>query len=100
MFTGLSAFPLTPVTVDGVDEDHLHELVARLDRVGVDSIGALGSTGSHAYLTRDQRRHVAEIAVRAAGETPVLVGIGALATADAHRHVEYVVEHLDLDLRR
>lgn len=88
MITGLSAFPLTPVTADGVDEDRLHELVARLDRAGVDSIGALGSTGSYAYLTRDQRRRVAEIAVRAAGETPVLVGIGALATAEVLRHAE------------
>lgn len=88
MFTGLSAFPLTPVGADGVDEDRLHELVARLDRAGVDSIGVLGSTGSYAYLTRDERRRVAETAVRAAGETPVLVGIGALATADVLRCAE------------
>lgn len=88
MFTGLSAFALTPVGAAGVDEDRLHELVARLDRAGVDSIGASGSTGSYAYLSRDQRRRVAEIAVRAAGETPVLVGIGALATADVLRCAE------------
>ncbi|SFO46041.1 4-hydroxy-tetrahydrodipicolinate synthase [Pseudonocardia ammonioxydans] len=88
MFHGLSAFPLTPTDEDGVDESAVAELVARLDRAGVDSIGALGSTGGYAYLSREQRRRVAQVAVRAAGDTPVLVGIGALRTADVLRHAE------------
>lgn len=88
MFTGLSAFPLTPVGETDVDESAFSGIVARLDRAGVDSIGALGSTGGYAYLTREQRRRVAEVAVRAAGRTPVLVGIGALRTVDVLRHAE------------
>lgn len=88
MFTGLSAFPLTPVSETDVDESAFSDIVARLDRAGVDSIGALGSTGSYAYLTREQRRRVAEVAVRAAGRTPVLVGIGGLRTVDVLRHAE------------
>lgn len=88
MFTGLSAFPLTPVSETGVDESAFFDIVARLDRAGVDSIGALGSTGSYAYLTREQRRRLVEVAVRAAGRTPVLVGIGALRTAEVLRHAE------------
>ncbi|MGW3291007.1 dihydrodipicolinate synthase family protein [Streptomyces sp. NPDC001002] len=83
MFTGLSAFPLTPVTEDGVDEDSFAALVARLAAAGVDSIGALGSTGSYAYLTREERAHALRIAVANAGSTPVVAGIGALRT----RHV-------------
>lgn len=45
MFTGLSAFPLTPTDESGVDEKAFAGLVARLAEAGVDSIGALGSTG-------------------------------------------------------
>ncbi|MEV7731794.1 dihydrodipicolinate synthase family protein [Streptomyces sp. NPDC088921] len=81
MFRGLSAFPLTPTDEHGIDETAYATLVARLAAVGVDSIGALGSTGGYAYLTRDQRAHAAKIAVEAADGVPVMVGIGALRTA-------------------
>lgn len=47
----------------------------------MDSIGALGSTGSYMYLDRQERRRVAETAVRHAGSVPVIVGIGALRTS-------------------
>ncbi|GAA3798315.1 dihydrodipicolinate synthase family protein [Amycolatopsis tucumanensis] len=81
MFTGLSAFPLTPVTGSGIDTTAYARLVSRLAEAGVDSIGALGSTGSYAYLTREQRAEAAKIAVDAAADTPVMVGIGATATS-------------------
>ncbi|BFO08920.1 hypothetical protein GGER_14300 [Serratia rubidaea] len=55
MFTGLSAFPLTPVTAAGIDEQGLVNILARLTEAGVDSLGVLGSTGSFAYLTRAQK---------------------------------------------
>ena len=82
MFTGLSAFPLTPVTGSGIDTTAYARLVSRLAAAGVDSIGALGSTGSYPYLTREQRAEAAKIAVDAAAGTPVLVGIGATATSE------------------
>ncbi len=82
IWTGLSAFPLTPMNEDGIDAVAFQRLVARLVAAGVDSIGALGSTGSYAYLSREQRRHVTELAVAAAGEVPVIIGIGALRTRD------------------
>ncbi|MFF3328179.1 dihydrodipicolinate synthase family protein [Streptomyces sp. NPDC002888] len=82
MFHGLSAFPLTPTDEHGIDDTAYAALVARLAASGVDSIGALGSTGGYAYLTREQRAHAARIAVEAAGGVPVMVGIGALRTAD------------------
>jgi 4-hydroxy-tetrahydrodipicolinate synthase len=91
MFTGLSAFPLTPTDENGIDEQAFVGLVARLAAAGVASIGALGSTGGYAYLSREQRALTAREAVAAAGTTPVIVGIGALRTrqvldhaADAH----------------
>lgn len=89
MFTGLSAFPLTPLDATGaVDEPAFTRLVARLAAARVDSIGALGSTGSYAYLSREERARVARLAVDAADGIPVMVGIGAVRTEHvaAHAH--------------
>lgn len=79
---GLSAFPLTPLRDDHVDEDAFVGLVSRLAAAGVDSITALGSTGSYAYLSVAERARVCDLAVEAAGGTPVFIGIGALRTSD------------------
>ena len=63
MFSGLSAFPLTPVNYHGVDERAYVQLVERLAQAKVDSIGALGSTGSYIYLSREERAKAASLAV-------------------------------------
>ena len=81
--TGLSAFVLTPLHSDSIDTDSLTALVRRAAARGVDSLGILGSTGSYAYFDRDERREVLRTAVAAAGDTPVIVGIGAHRT----RHI-------------
>lgn len=89
LLTGLSAFPLTPVTDDptgGIDEAAFSRLIARLAEARVDSITVLGSTGSYAYLNADERRRVVELAVGAAGDVPVLAGIGSPRTRDVLRH--------------
>lgn len=80
MFTGLSAFPVTPVLGDSLDEDALAGLIARAAQAGVDSLGVLGSTGGYAYLDRAQRARILEVAVDGAGTVPVLAGIGAVRT--------------------
>lgn len=82
MFHGLSAFPLTPMNESGIDETAFVNLVERLVAAGVDSICALGSTGSYAYLTLAERRRVAQLAVEHAGGVPVMIGIGAMRTRD------------------
>ncbi|WP_284506987.1 dihydrodipicolinate synthase family protein [Caballeronia sp. GAFFF1] len=82
MFRGLAAFPLTPMNEDSIDEAAFVRLVRRLAAARVNCIGALGSTGSYAYLTRAERARVAEIAVQNAEGIPVIVGIGALRTRD------------------
>ncbi len=82
MFHGLSAFPLTPMNESGIDETAFANLVERLVAAGVDSICALGSTGSYAYLTLDERRRVAQLAVDHAAGVPVMIGIGAMRTRD------------------
>ena len=63
MFTGLSAFPLTPMNEQGIKEQEFTQLVARLAQAQVDSIGVLGSTGSYAYLSVEERARVAKPSV-------------------------------------
>ena len=87
-FTGLSAFPLTPMRDDSVDERSFSALVERLAASGVDSITALGSTGSYAYLTQQERARVAQLAVQHAGDTPVFVGVGALRTSHVLANID------------
>jgi 4-hydroxy-tetrahydrodipicolinate synthase len=85
--SGLSAFPITPSDAGGrIDADALRRLLEPLIAAGVDSIGLLGSTGTYAYLTREERRRAVTIAAAAiGGRVPLLVGIGALRTDDAIR---------------
>jgi 4-hydroxy-tetrahydrodipicolinate synthase len=82
MFHGLSAFPLTPMNENGIAESAFVHLVERLVDAGVDSICALGSTGSYAYLTLAERMRIAQLAIDHAAGIPVLIGIGALSTRD------------------
>ena len=87
MFTGLSAFPLTPMRDDAVDENAFVGLIERLVAARVDSITTLGSTGSYAYLSADERARVAALAVEQAGDIPVFVGVGALRTSQVIANV-------------
>ncbi|WP_181276027.1 dihydrodipicolinate synthase family protein [Brevibacterium oceani] len=86
-FTGLSAFPLTPLDGDEIDEDAYIGLIERLVLAGVDSITALGSTGSYAYFDRAERARVAELTVESGLDIPILVGVGALRTRDVLANV-------------
>lgn len=84
IFTGLSAFPITPCDAEGsLLADDLRGLLGRLDAANVQSIGLLGSTGTYAYLTRDTRRETIAVARAAIKHKPLIVGVGALRTDDA-----------------
>src|SRR4051812_34400905 len=87
LFHGLSAFPITPADEHGrVNTEALARLLDPLCAAGVDSIGLLGSTGTYAYLTREERRRAVTAAVACvAKRTPVIVGAGALRTDQAQR---------------
>lgn len=82
MFSGLCAFPLTPMDEASIDDVAFVGLISRLARSGVDSICVLGSTGSYAYLSKTERMRVARLAVENAGRKPVIVGVSALRTRD------------------
>jgi len=88
LFTGLSAFPLTPLADDVLDERAFAGLIERLAAAGVDSITVLGSTGSYAYLSAEERARAARLAVAHAVQTPVFVGVGALRTSQVLANAE------------
>lgn len=88
MFKGLSAFPLTPITFEGIDEQGFIQILKRLTAAKVDSLGVLGSTGNYAYLTQQQRKRVIILAKEHAGEIPVMAGIGAVSTEQILRLAE------------
>lgn len=85
MFKGLSAFPLTPFTDGSPDEKGFLKILKRLTDARVDSLGVLGSTGSYAYMTREQRGRIARLAVDNAGNIPVMVCVGAVSTDEVLR---------------
>jgi 4-hydroxy-tetrahydrodipicolinate synthase len=82
MFSGLSAFPLTPMSESSIDESAFSRLINNLVVNHVDSIGVLGSTGNYAYLTIPERARITKIAIEHAQGVPVIVGIGAMRTRD------------------
>ncbi|MGO1544714.1 MAG: dihydrodipicolinate synthase family protein [Gulosibacter sp.] len=88
MFTGLIGFPLTPLRDDVFDEEAYRGLISRLTGAGVDAIGALGSTGSYAYLDREERRRVTQVTVEHANGTPVMIGIGATRTSHVQAYAQ------------
>jgi len=85
LFTGLSAFSITPTDASGhVDTTALSRLLERIHAAGADSIGLLGSTGGYAFLSREERRRAVEAAMESVGgKIPVIVGVGALRTDEA-----------------
>lgn len=82
MFTGMSAFPLTPLNESKIDEHAYLKIITRLVDAKVDSICVQGSTGSYAYLTLKERAHLLRLAVEKANGIPVMTSIGALRTRD------------------
>ena len=90
MFTGLSAFPITPFKNEQVDLVSFDRLIGNLVDANVDSICAMGSTGLYPYLTREQLFDVAQAAVNQAGRVPVMAGVGSLRTYDVLRNIETV----------
>jgi 4-hydroxy-tetrahydrodipicolinate synthase len=84
-FRGVLAALITPFTHDGahLDTDGLAANVERLISGGVGGLVPGGSTGEFTTLTNAERMALAEATIEAAaGRVPVVVGTGALSTAD------------------
>lgn len=65
-----------------INEREFVNIVERMVTAGVDSIGALGSTGNYADLSRSARLRVLQLAVRSAESIPVMTSISAIRTAE------------------
>ncbi|ELY7490994.1 dihydrodipicolinate synthase family protein [Cronobacter turicensis] len=78
MFKGLAAFPLTPLVNGKPDEKTFVSLIENLAAARVNVIAPLGSTGSYAYLSREQRARLTALSTDAAGDIPVMTSISAL----------------------
>jgi 4-hydroxy-tetrahydrodipicolinate synthase len=85
LFSGLSAFSLTPTDAAGhLQADVLCRFLENIHAAGADSIGLLGSTGGYAYLSREERQRAVRVAVECVGgKTPIIVGVSALRTDEA-----------------
>jgi len=90
MFTGLSAFPITPFQNEQVNLKAFARLIVNLTEARVDSICAMGSTGLYPYLSRDELTTVAKTTTELAGSIPVMAGIGSLRTIDVLKNAEAV----------
>lgn len=88
MFTGLSAFPLTPFHNEAIDFNAFEKLLLNLSDAKVDSICAMGSTGLYPYIDHTDRKRVIEFATSTVPQIPVMAGIGALRTYDVLKHAE------------
>jgi len=55
-----------------------HEEKTGKREIFVNSVGALGSTGNYAYLDRNDRFRLAQVAVERAGGIPVMVVAGSV----------------------
>lgn len=88
MFTGLSAFPLTPFRNERIDFNAFEKLLSNLVEVKVDSICAMGSTGLYPYLRYDEFASVTRKTVEISGDIPVMVGVGALRTDEVLKRME------------
>lgn len=87
---GVFPYLVTPVDEKGrVRVAIVDRLVRHLVGAGVDGLTPFGSTGEFAYVNAEQRQAMITATVAAAeGRVPVVVGIGATATAEAVRQAE------------
>jgi N-acetylneuraminate lyase len=84
-FTGVWPALFTPLTADDrINVPVARKLIDHLIDVGIGGLYICGGTGEGILLPLAERRRIAEVAVEQAnGRVPVIVHVGATATADA-----------------
>ncbi len=86
-FHGMIAFPATPTDSQGkFDARAFRLLINRLLDAGSHGIAILASTGAGAYFSEQERKEIASAAAEITkGRAPLMVGTGAMSTAEAIR---------------
>ncbi|ELY4609217.1 dihydrodipicolinate synthase family protein [Cronobacter turicensis] len=101
MFKGLAAFPLTPLVNGKPDEKNFVSLIENLAAARVNVIAPLGSTGSYAYLSREQRARLTALSTDAAGARGLLLSplsYQPLSQEEAYRLYERVARVVSVPL--
>ena len=88
--SGITCPVVTPLDDAGaIDDDAFVDVLEHLLENGIDGVFPCGTTGEFASLTREERRHVHDLAVNhAGGEVPVLAGAAATSVAEAVAYTE------------
>lgn len=92
---GVSLFSVTPIAADGsIDfsrwKEHLDEMLS----AGIHSVTIFGSTGGNGSFSEQEKMLAAKtIANHIDRRVPLMVGIGALTTAESVRLAKYVSEN-------
>ena len=82
LFRGIATALVTPMTRSGVDYAGLEALIRWQIDQGVQGLVVCGTSGEASTLTDEERRHVIQTAVQAAGgRVPVIAGTGSNNTA-------------------
>jgi len=92
MFTGLSAFPLSPFKDDKVNLHAYERILDRLVSAKVQSICTMGSTGLYPYLSLSEKQLLVKKTVELSDGIPVMAGVGSLRTAGVLHNIEAVQE--------
>ncbi|MGE0797481.1 MAG: dihydrodipicolinate synthase family protein [Lautropia sp.] len=92
---GLVAFPVTPTMHDErVDAARLRSLLDEVLADGVDGVVVLGSSGGSVLFPETERMKIAELTLaHVAGRVPVMVGTGALTTAESIQLSRHAAQH-------
>lgn len=83
---GIMVALITPFTDDqsAIDDSRLQAHIEHLIQAGVHGLVPGGSTGEFTIMTTAERKQLTELCIKfAAGRVPVIVGTGALSTAEA-----------------
>ncbi len=94
-FRGVFANLPTPFddTGNNIDVSRLNSLIDFLIDKGIHGLACLLSSGEYPYLSPSERKLVADTVVsRVAKRVPVIVGVSALATADAKAYAHHAGE--------
>lgn len=94
MFYGSIVALVTPMTAAGeVDYPSLAHLVAFHLNQGTDGLVIMGTTGEAATISMaEQHQVIAQVCEQVAGRIPVIVGNGAMATADAVQKTQFFAD--------
>ncbi|WP_448045092.1 dihydrodipicolinate synthase family protein [Bradyrhizobium liaoningense] len=92
---GVVLFSVTPINSDGLIDHgrwkvHLDEAIA----AGIGGVTLFGSTGANGYFTAVEKMEALEaVAKHVAGKIPIMMGIGAMTTAESVRLARHASEN-------